>query len=162
MSDNLKDVVDLAGSDDQLLLTAGGGQAGGMMLKRSEVRLLRSFADRNHFTPQEFQEASKCVMDIIVHANSKRLKLGAVNAFAALDRNNLKELDIYLNQKKALLAKDKPSTVNVNIDARNVTVEGLLDEYANIITSGDVSSQPAQNNGDGKSIYPPKANGKAS
>jgi hypothetical protein len=52
--------------------------------------------------------------------------------------------------------------VTVNVAVNNVTVEGVLDEYSRSISPRAVQAQSAQDNGTGKPIHPPEANGKAS
>lgn len=124
MSEELKDLGELVKEGDELALTAGG-EAGGdgpkLFLKRSELAVLRRFMDRNCITPNEARDSVACVMDIVHNAKSKRLKLAAVNTLVALDRNNLKEVAIYIGSKKVAHEVSKPggqsggNNVNVNV-----------------------------------------------
>lgn len=151
-----------------------GGEAGGavpkILLKRSELAVLRRLANRYPIGEQDRIDTVDCVVDIVRKAKSNRLKIAAVKALTGLDRLNLAEVQTYLMAKKTAGDELQPAPgstiVNVAIQ-NNVTVESVLDEYSRSISPRAVQAQSAQDNGTGKQVHPRESgkaegNGKAS
>lgn len=116
-----------------------GGEAGGLadegpvprlILKRSELAILRKMADRYPIVEGERREVVDTVMDIVRNAKSKRLKLAASKAMCSLDKVNLDEMRTYLLAQKIVADDLKPATVINNINS--VTNEHINQTVYNI------------------------------
>jgi hypothetical protein len=89
------------------------------MLKRSELAVLRRYANRYPLVEGERQEVVDVVMDTLRNAKSKRTRLAAAKTAMELDKVNLQEMGLYLQAKKMALDELKPAaspTVQVNIN----------------------------------------------
>ena len=154
-------------SDETLI--NDGGEGGGepltkLTLKRSELIILRRIADKYPIQPGERQEVVDNVMDLLRTSKSRRTKIAAARTIAALERVNHDEMKLYLECQKSASADLQPASVTINnqVVVQAVTVESVLNEYADVIQEGAIPPGPATLNGVGEQVHTPKANGKAS
>ena len=121
---------------------AEGGDSGGsaLVLRRSEVAVLRRYANRFNFVDAERQEAVDIVMAQLRNRKlSARHKLSAVKVMADLDKVNLAEVGLLIQAKRLKLEELKPAPqtntqVNVYVDAHvPLTEQGRIAEALAIL-----------------------------
>ncbi len=127
-----------------------GGKTGGLvsdnpvprlLLKRSELAILRRMADRYPIVEGERQEVVDVVMDIARNAQSKRLKIAAVKAFVSMDKVNLDEMKVYLAAKTQAADDMKPAAGSVNVSVTtNVGVTVQMPD----VSSPEFKALPAE------------------
>lgn len=150
---------------------AEGEVAPKMLLKRSELLIMRRMANRYPIVEEERREMVDISMDIARNAKSKRLKLSALGVMTAMDRINLEEMKVYIAAKKEASSEMQPaegSTVNVNINNVQISsVQSVLEEYSDVITRGRIPSKTTAIDNHQQQVHPEQSgkaqnNGKAS
>ena len=164
MSDNLKDLAQLSKMEDELSLGGEGEGTAKTVLRKSELQVMRRMADRIPINNGERTRAVELTMQVIDGDYSPGHKLTALRVFATFEKLNVEEMKMYIaakmvSQRITTPAQIQTPIVNVNVA---VSVQGILDEYADVISSGAIQAKPAQVNGTGKSIHSAETNGKAS
>lgn len=95
-----------------------GGEGGGrvLILKRSELAILRRYANRYPIVDGERQEAVDVAMEHIRDKDiGPRNRIAAMKALIAMDKLNLDEVATYLNAKHDAKEELKPaSAVTIN------------------------------------------------
>ncbi len=122
MADDLKGLAQLTKCDDDLSLKSGGDGGGAVekvILRRSELEVLRRMADRYPINDNERMETVACVMDVIRTSKSRRTRISAVKALTSLDKVNLEEIKTVLLAKKLFAGEQasgtSPVTINFNV-----------------------------------------------
>lgn len=90
----------------------GGGEA--LILKRSELAILRRYANRWPIQEAERAEVVETVMRTMRQKNAgPRARLMSVQTLAALDRINVAEMATYVAAKKAIPGELQPAQVTI-------------------------------------------------
>ncbi len=144
--------------------TTVGGEGGGperLVLKRSELTILRKMANKYPITPGEREEVVEVVMDMVRTSKSRRTRIAAARTIAAFDKINHDEIKTYLDATKTR-GDDLQPAVTVNNQVNVMTAQQVLDVYIGVLTEDDSETGDPEPSGNGQQIHPPETNGKAS
>ena len=132
-------------SDEKLPSVGGeGGGAEKLVLKRSELIILRKMADRYGVVDGERREMAEVALSTMRGTKSPRTKLQAINTLATLDGLALRELDIATSSQKK--ESSGPGVVQVNIQI-NEQVESKQIVIAQTQSIPTIAEEVVQSNG---------------
>ncbi len=108
----------------------GGVEVGKLLLKRSELAVLRRMANKFPFTEGERVEVVDHVMDVLRTSKSRRHRLSAAKTAAVLEKVNVDELKMYLTAKSS----GQPTTVTNNSQTNIVLGNMTLEQKRELLT----------------------------
>lgn len=131
-----------------------GGEGGRTVLSRSDLAILRRCADRYPLIDSDRKRAVELTVEAMDQAKSVRGKLACIATLLKLDEVNLKEMALFLRSQQQNKPVATPATavqVNVNAgDGATVNVQGMLDEYRDVIAGDGVPRIAAPTHDPGK------------